>query len=52
MSNEVQTYKQSDFQPETNLPTSVNAGSVIIEMQRAIAEAQGQIAIAKRFTLS
>ena len=49
MSNEVQTYKQSDFQPETNLPTSVNAGSVTIEMQRAIAEAQGQIAIAKRF---
>ncbi len=49
--NQVQTYnpQPSGFQPESSLPASINAGAVSVEQQRAIAEAQGQIAIAKRF---
>lgn len=51
MTNQVQQYNpaQSAFMPDTQLPSGINAGSVSVEQQRAIAEAQGQIAIAKRF---
>lgn len=35
--------------PTKQLPGTVNAGSVTVEMERAIAEAQGQLTIAKRF---
>jgi hypothetical protein len=35
-----------------NLPTSVNAGSVAVEQERAIAEARGQIQLAKMFPRS
>ena len=36
-------------QPRTNLPGAVNAGSVTIEQERAIAEARGQMQLAKMF---
>jgi len=32
-----------------NLPTAINQGAVAIEQERAIAEAQGQLTLAKRF---
>lgn len=35
--------------PKDALPASVNAGAVAIEQERAIAEAQGQLVMAKRF---
>lgn len=34
---------------KAGLPSSVNAGAVAIEQERAIAEAQGKLALAKRF---
>jgi hypothetical protein len=36
-------------QSRTNMPSAVNAGSVAIEQERAIAEAQGQLILAKKF---
>lgn len=36
-------------QPKTNLPGAVNAGAVSIEQERAIAEARGQMQLAKMF---
>lgn len=36
-------------QPRTNLPGAVNAGAVAIEQERAIAEARGQMQLAKMF---
>lgn len=36
-------------QPRNNLPAAVNAGAVAIEQERAIAEAQGQLILAKKF---
>lgn len=41
--------QQTDFTPMAAMPGSVNAGSVAIEQQRAIAEVQGKIFIAKSF---
>ncbi len=37
------------FGPGRNLPANVNAGAVSIEQERAIAEAQGQLILAKKF---
>lgn len=37
------------FQKNQNLPAAVNTGSVTIEIERAIAEAQGQLIIARKF---
>lgn len=39
----------SPFAKSNELSTSVNSGSVSIEQERAIAEAQGQLVMAKRF---
>ena len=36
-------------QPRGNLPAAANAGAVAIEQERAIAEAQGQLILAKKF---
>lgn len=36
-------------QPRGSLPAAVNAGAVAIEQERAIAEAQGQLILAKKF---
>lgn len=51
MSQELITQEQHPFMTQSSqqLPGAANVGSVTIEQQRAIAEAQGQIAIAKRF---
>lgn len=37
------------FPNRSTMPTSVNAGAVAIEQERAIAEAQGQLILAKKF---
>lgn len=39
---------EHDF-PRTGLPSHINAGAVAIEQERAVAEAQGKIAVAKKF---
>lgn len=44
-----QSMTASFGQPRSNLPGAVNAGAVAIEQERAIAEAQGQLILAKRF---
>ena len=51
MSQELITTNQqvAPFGPGRNLPSTVNAGAVSIEIERAIAEAQGQLIMAKRF---
>jgi hypothetical protein len=51
MSQELITTNQQQVAPfgGRNLPGSVNAGAVSIEIERAIAEAQGQLIMAKRF---
>lgn len=38
--------------PRTGVPTGANIGAVMIEQERAVAEAQGKIAVAKRFRRS
>lgn len=52
MSQELMVQAQggdSPFSQHGNLPSSVNTGSVSVEQSRAIAEAQGQLILAKRF---
>lgn len=39
----------SPFSQHSNLPSAVNTGAVSVEQSRAIAEAQGQLILAKRF---
>lgn len=39
----------SPFSQHSNLPSAANTGSVSVEQSRAIAEAQGQLILAKRF---
>lgn len=43
---------QELMQPTNNMPTSVNSGAVMIEQERAIAEARGQMQLAKMFPRS
>ena len=38
--------------PRHSLPAAVNAGAVAIEQERAIAETQGKLILAKRFPRS
>jgi hypothetical protein len=54
MANEVVTTDQNRDSPfnRNMVPTSINAGAVAIESERAIAEAQGQMTLAKRFPRS
>lgn len=56
MSQALQQYQQMTDQSQnlslrapSQLPSAVNAGAVAIEQERAIAEAQGQLVLAKRF---
>ncbi|MBB3017611.1 hypothetical protein FHR70_000651 [Microvirga lupini] len=53
MSQELVTREQQPnlpaFASRSQMPTSVNAGAVAIEQERAIAEAQGQLILAKKF---
>lgn len=51
MTTEVTTTEQSHAPmfSRTNMPTAANAGAVAIEQERAIAEVQGQLILAKRF---
>lgn len=53
MSNELATVdNHAHFQRLPGLPTGGNVGAVAIEQERAIAEAQGQLTLAKRFPRS
>lgn len=45
----VQQHQPAPFGPGRNLASAVNVGAVSIEVERAIAEAQGQMTLAKRF---
>lgn len=54
MSNELTTTQQPPFGPNSQsralaMPSSVNAGAVAIEQERAVAEAKGQMQLAKMF---
>lgn len=50
MSQQVIPHQENEvFSKATGLPAGINAGAVAIEQERAIAEAQGQLVLAKRF---
>lgn len=51
MSQELMTQQSHavPFGRGNNLPTTVNAGAVAIEQERAVAEAQGKLVLAKKF---
>lgn len=52
MNNELVTQDQQPFQRMIQAHGGINAGAVAIEQERAIAEAQGQLTLAKRFPRS
>ena len=52
MSQELMVHAQggdAPFSQHSNLPSAANSGAVSVEQSRAIAEAQGQLILAKRF---